>query len=92
MKSDTLGKLSVGTQSSAADNAALLPDGSGSLAFANYIMYDINSFALRLGGRKLDGTGGSANRTWGALATCQSFTLVLTRSVSAPTATAFPTT
>ncbi|MGL1489105.1 hypothetical protein ACSTJG_25090, partial [Vibrio parahaemolyticus] len=39
LKSESLGKLSVGTQSSAADNAALLPDGSGSLIFANYIMY-----------------------------------------------------
>ncbi len=81
IKSESLGKLSVGTQSSAADNAALLPDGSGSLAFANYIMYDINSFGLRI--NKINGVaiagkplaapivGITAN--WGSLATCQSF-------------------
>jgi hypothetical protein len=68
LKSESLGKLSVGTQSSAADNAALLPDGSGSLIFANYIMYDINGFAIR---RK--GTGLDSGLNWGSLATCQSF-------------------
>jgi Gram-negative porin len=68
LKSESFGKLSVGLQSSAADNAALLPDGSGSLIFANYIMYDINAFALR---RK--GTGAQVSN-WGSLATCQSFT------------------
>ena len=67
LKSDTLGKLSVGTQSSAADNAALLPDGSGSLAFANYIMYDINGFGIR------NSVGGQSGINWGALATCQGF-------------------
>jgi hypothetical protein len=68
LKSESLGKLSVGQQSSAADNVALLPDGSGSLIFANYIMYDINAFSLR---RK--GTGVTVSN-WGSLATCQSFT------------------
>jgi hypothetical protein len=67
IKSDTLGKLSVGTQSSAYDNVAVLADGSGSLIFANYIMYDINGFALR---RK--GTGAAVSN-WGSFATCQSF-------------------
>ena len=66
LKSESLGKLSVGTQSSAADNAALLPDGSGSLIFANYIMYDINSFATRVKGT------GAKGVNFGALATCQS--------------------
>ena len=66
VKSDSLGKLSVGLQSSAADNAALLPDGSGSLAFANYIMYDINGFNTRLNGLK-------TTVNWGSLATCQAF-------------------
>jgi hypothetical protein len=67
LKSESLGKLSVGTQSSAADNAALLPDGSGSLIFANYIMYDINGFNLRKGGALV------AGQTWGGYATCQAF-------------------
>jgi Gram-negative porin len=69
LKSNQLGKLSVGTQSSAADNAALLPDGSGSLVFANYIMYDINAFGIR---RK--GVGSPQSGTnWGSFATCQAF-------------------
>ncbi len=68
LKSETLGKLSVGTQSSAADNAALLPDGSGSLVFANYIMYDINGFSTRFNGSK------NNTPNWGSFATCQSFT------------------
>jgi hypothetical protein len=68
LKSETLGKLSVGTQSSAADNAALLPDGSGSLVFANYIMYDINGFATRFRGSNV------GTPTWGRFASCQSFT------------------
>ena len=67
LKSESLGKLSVGTQSSAADNAALLPDGSGSLIFANYIMYDINGFAARFKGSNI------ATPNWGSFATCQSF-------------------
>ena len=67
LKSETLGKLSVGRQSSAADNAALLPDGSGSLIFANYIMYDINSFNARRSGTLTNTTN------FGSFATCQGF-------------------
>ena len=66
LKSDTLGRISVGQQSSAYDNVAVLPDGSGSLVFANYIMYDANAFFIRKGGA-LTGVN------WGSLATCQSF-------------------
>jgi len=66
LKSESLGKLSVGLQSSAADNVALLVDGSGSLIFANYIMYDINTFNTRQ-----NGTLRSTN--WGSFATCQAF-------------------
>ncbi len=68
IKSDQLGRVSVGTQSSAADNVAVLPDGSGTLAFANYIMYDVNNFSVRRNGVR------NANVNWGSLATCQSFT------------------
>ncbi|MDZ4841084.1 MAG: porin [Hyphomicrobium aestuarii] len=67
IKSDQLGRISVGQQSSAADNVAVLPDGSGTLAFANYIMYDVNGFLTRRNG-VLTGVN------WGSLATCQSFT------------------
>jgi len=47
VKSKTLGRLSLGMQSSAADNAAILPDASGSLVQANYVLYDVNGFFLR---------------------------------------------
>ena len=47
IKSDHLGKLGVGLQSSASDNAAILVDGSGSLVPANWVMFDYNGFLLR---------------------------------------------
>ncbi|CAN1721748.1 Porin [Hyphomicrobium sp. 1Nfss2.1] len=47
LKSDHLGKIGVGLQSSASDNAAILVDGSGSLVPANWVMFDYNGFALR---------------------------------------------
>jgi len=68
IKSDQLGRISVGQQSSAADNVAVLPDGSGTLAFANYIMYDVNNFSVRRNGVR------NTSVNWGSLATCQSFT------------------
>ena len=40
VKSDHLGKVSVGQQSSAGDNAAILVDGSGSLVPANWVLFD----------------------------------------------------
>lgn len=67
LKSKTYGRLSVGQQSSAADNAALLPDGSGSLVQANAVLYDVNSFRLR----RSNGALAAAATTLGALATCQ---------------------
>ena len=65
VKSDQIGRLSVGKQSSAADNQAILPDGSGSLVVANYVMYDVNAFALRR-----SDTGALTTFGWGAFATC----------------------
>jgi len=47
IKSDHLGKVSVGLQSSASDNAAILVDGSGSLVPANWVMFDYNGFSIR---------------------------------------------
>ncbi len=47
LKNKNLGRLSIGQQSTAADNAAVLPDASGSLVQANYILYDVNGFFLR---------------------------------------------
>ena len=68
LKSESLGKLSVGLQSSAADNVAILPDGSGSLVPANYVLFDNNSFFLRKNGVLLNNA--AFGGTWGALATC----------------------
>ena len=44
IKSDQLGKVSVGKQSQASDNTAILVDGSGSLVPANWVSFDVNSF------------------------------------------------
>ena len=55
IKSENLGRLSVGKQSSAVDNQAILPDGSGTLVVANYIQYENNAFFLRNGNGTLSG-------------------------------------
>src|ERR1700687_2815558 len=47
VKSDHLGKVSVGLQSSAGDNAAILVDGSGSLVPANWVTFDNNALFIR---------------------------------------------
>jgi hypothetical protein len=47
IKSDQLGKISVGKQSQASDNTAILVDGSGSLVPANWVAFDTNNFAIR---------------------------------------------
>jgi hypothetical protein len=47
IKSDTLGKVSVGKQSAASDNTAILVDGSGSLVPANWVTFTGESFFLR---------------------------------------------
>jgi len=65
IKSDQLGKVSVGQQSSAADNQAILPDSSGTLVVANYVLYDSNAFLLRRNDGALSGVN------YGSLATCQ---------------------
>ncbi|MEI9902376.1 MAG: porin [Hyphomicrobium sp.] len=62
LKSDHLGKLGVGLQSSASDNAAILVDGSGSLVPANWVMFDYNGFLAR---NKT--TGGLTGLNWQAL-------------------------
>lgn len=44
LKSDHLGKVGIGKQSTASDNAAILVDGSGSLVPANWVGFDIAGF------------------------------------------------
>jgi hypothetical protein len=47
IKSDHWGKVSVGLQSQASDNTAILVDGSGSLVPANYVPFEWGGFKLR---------------------------------------------
>jgi hypothetical protein len=47
VKSETLGKVSVGLVSQASDNTAILVDGSGSLVPANFVQFDYGGFFLR---------------------------------------------
>jgi predicted porin len=46
LKSDQLGKISVGRLSQASDNTAILVDGSGSLVPANWVLFDGQAFNL----------------------------------------------
>jgi hypothetical protein len=50
IKSDQLGKVSVGLQSQASDNTAILVDGSGSLVPANFVLFDVGGFFSSDGG------------------------------------------
>ena len=67
IKSSQLGQISVGLNSSATDNGALYPDPSGTIAAANYVLYDNNNFSLvrSIGGQKV-----RTGQNWGSLATC----------------------
>ena len=65
VKSDNLGKVSVGLQSQASDNTAILVDGSGSLVPANWVAFDYNSFELRTTAGVLTGD------TWGSQGGCR---------------------
>ena len=64
VKSDHLGKVSVGLQSSAGDNAAILVDGSGSLVPANWVIFDNAVFFLRTK------NGALSDLTWASLGFC----------------------
>ena len=65
MKSDSLGKLSVGLLSQASDNTAILVDGSGSLVPANWVAFDVNSFGVRFQG------GLQSGLIWGGTGSCR---------------------
>jgi hypothetical protein len=58
IKSDQLGKVGVGRQSQASDNAAILVDGSGSLVPANWVAFDLRSMTLNF---RRGGTGAWGN-------------------------------
>ena len=59
VKSETLGKVSIGLQSQASDNTAILVDGSGSLVAANWVAFDTRGFFIR----NTDGT--LSGHQWG---------------------------
>ncbi|CEJ85098.1 conserved exported hypothetical protein [Hyphomicrobium sp. GJ21] len=65
IKSDQLGKVSVGKQSQASDNTAILVDGSGSLVPANWVPFDFNSFFIRQKNGVLTDTTWGGVGTWG---------------------------
>ena len=65
IKSEQLGKISVGQQSQASDNTAILVDGSGSLVPANWVAFDVGGFAVR----RTDGL--PSLLTWGTAGSCR---------------------
>ena len=70
LKSDQLGKISLGKVSQASDNAALLPDVSGSnLITANWVIFDGLGFFVRPTGGP-GGFAGLETAIWGQFAFC----------------------
>ncbi len=69
VKSDQLGKVSVGKQSQASDNAAILVDGSGSLVPANWVAFDTASFFVRWVMVSANNTP-AISLTWGGAQSC----------------------
>lgn len=63
LKSETLGKLSVGKLSPTADNWSILIDGSGSLVPGNDVLFEGSSFFL-------NNRSGRTAFTWGDMALC----------------------
>jgi hypothetical protein len=74
IKSDNLGKVSVGQQSPASDNTAILVDGSGSLVPANWVPFDNQAFFLKFNGQRATinppGPDNTYTRNWGDLQAC----------------------
>jgi hypothetical protein len=63
IKSDQLGKVSVGRVSQASDNTAILVDGSGSLVAANWVAFDSNNFLIN--------NNGGVGIAWGGAQSCR---------------------
>jgi predicted porin len=74
LKSNQLGKLSVGQQSTVTDNLAILTDGSGSLVQANWVLFEGAGFFLR--NSSAAGSSQTAN-IWGDGLTCYTFSNTL---------------
>jgi Gram-negative porin len=80
VKSESLGKVSVGLQSQASDNTAILVDGSGSLISANWVAFDVRGFGMRLAngaikaGSFWGGAAGACGAMGGAWGDCNGLT------------------
>ncbi len=70
VKSDHLGKVGVGLQSTASDNAAILVDGSGSLVPANWVLFDVLSFGADANPDNINFRAFQACREGGAAGDC----------------------
>ena len=71
VKNEKLGKISVGQQSQASDNASILPDASGTLVAANWAMFDGAAFQMaRNGVGVTDGLAGNQRVNWGYMSYC----------------------
>jgi predicted porin len=81
IKSESLGKLSVGLQSQASDNTAILVDGSGSLIPANFVQFDYGGFFLR------DAAGNLTETTISGVMACTDCNGLTTNSVRYDTPT-----
>ena len=74
IKSESLGKVSVGLQSQASDNAAILVDGSGSLVPANWVAFDYRSFNAAQLGSTVGLGAASCGGMGGAIGDCNGLT------------------
>jgi hypothetical protein len=83
LKSDHLGKVSIGRQSQASDNTAILVDGSGSLVPANWVAFDVNVFQIYrpngVGSGLVWGGAGSCRGMGGAWGDCNGLTRMAVR-------------
>ncbi len=64
--SERLGRVTVGQQSQASDNTAILADFSGSLVQSNWVLFDGASFFLRQKGAASGVDGLDEKNTWGS--------------------------
>jgi len=77
VKSDHMGKVSVGLQSQASDNTAILVDGSGTLVPANWVAFDVRAFGIRLSDGSFSGIAwgaGTCNVMGGVWGDCNGLT------------------
>ncbi len=89
LKSDHLGKVSIGRQSQASDNTAILVDGSGSLVPANWVAFEANAFQIyRRNGAAIGLAFGVARAVavaWAAYGVTATACLVMPSAMTSPT-------